>query len=466
MRIDQSMSLDKVLAQTTRICLYAEPIAHPTSPLLPLERGLHEKLRKAIRISPYRAYEGIGLTPREIFIVKVLRKVGNNVIIENRVWSGAKKQISKKVIQEVEAELVYPVLLGRDVGKYEVKWRKTYSVIIYDPKSGKILPEHKAKVNYPRAFSFYFNFKHELESAANYKNYGKGQPFYFIYRMEDRVFAPAKVVWREVGTRINAAVITTLKDQQIGEKIPLPDYTCVYVPLSNEDEAYYLCAILNSMISRLVTSYVHLHPDPHVLEHFYIPKYVKTDDIHSKLVKLSKIAHKIADRDKGKLAKVEEEIDKLVAQLYSISEDELKEIRKCLAMLEGEEYEEEFEETVELPPSMPDVSLRNNVVEEKKPFNVDVVISNPLEEPLRNVYIKLTTFDNRTVERNFEEVKGEVSFPLSFEGLKAGEYKVKLTFEYVIKDVPKKVEKELTIYVKGPEVKHAERSFKIEDLGV
>jgi hypothetical protein len=34
---------------------------------------------------------------------------------------------------------------------------------------------------------------------------------------------------------------------------------------------------------------------------------------------------------------------------------------------------------------MPDVSLRNNVVEEKKPFNVDIVISNPLKEPLRNV---------------------------------------------------------------------------------
>lgn len=82
------------------------------------------------------------------------------------------------------------------------------------------------------------------------------------------------------------------------------------------------------------------------------------------------------------------------------------------------------------------------------------------------MYIKLTTFDNRTVERNFEEVKGEISFPLSFEGLEAGEHKVMFAFEYVVKDIPKKVERELTIYVKGPEVKHAERSFKIEDLSV
>lgn len=68
------------------------------------------------------------------------------------------------------------------------------------------------------------------------------------------------------------------------------------------------------------------------------------------------------------------------------------------------------------------------------------------------------------VERTLEDVTGEVSFPLSFEGLKAGEYKVKATFEYVVKSVPKRVEKELAIYVKGSEVKHVERSFKPEDL--
>jgi len=458
------MSLSEVLARTTRIQLYAEPITHYTSPLLPLKMGLHEKLRKAIRISPYRAYEGIGLTPREIFVVNVLEKAGDNVIIENGIWLGAKKRINKKVIQEVETELVYPVFFGRDIGKYEMKWKDTYSVILYDPKSGKILPEHKAKVNYPRAYSFYSNFRHELESAANYKNYGKGQPFYFIYRMENRVFAPVKVVWKEVGTRIDAAVVTTLKDQLIGEKIPLPDYTCVYVPLSNEDEAHYLCAILNSTISRVVTSYIHLHPDPHVLEHLYVPRYVKTDDIHLKLAKLSKTAHEIVSRNKEKLATVEEEIDKLVAQLYGISEAELKEIKKCLAMLEGEEFEEETEETVELPPSMPDVSLRNNIVEEGKPFNVNVTISNPFDKPLTNISVKLKLFDGRLVEKKLESVKDEASFSLSFNGLKPGEYKIKAVFEYVFEKVPKRVEKELTVYVKGLEVKHVERSFKPEEL--
>lgn len=105
-----------------------------------------------------------------------------------------------------------------------------------------------------------------------------------------------------------------------------------------------------------------------------------------------------------------------------------------------------------LPPGEPDILLRRNVVEEGVPFSVDVVVLNPLGEPIFNVSVKLKLFDGRTVGKFFEKVENEVSFPLSFDkGLKAGEYKIKATLEYVVRSVPKRVEKELTIYVKrGP----------------
>jgi len=95
---------------------------------------------------------------------------------------------------------------------------------------------------------------------------------------------------------------------------------------------------------------------------------------------------------------------------------------------------------------------------------VEIVVSNPLEAPLNNVSVKLMLFDGRSIEKEFETIKDETSFPLNFDRLKAGEYNIKAIFEYVVKSVPKKVKKELTIYVKGSEVKHVERSFKPEDL--
>ena len=42
-----------------------------------------------------------------------------------------------------------------------------------------------------------------------------------------------------------------------------------------------------------------------------------------------------------KLAKVEEEIDKLVAQLYGLADDELREVKGCLAIPKCEEVEGE-----------------------------------------------------------------------------------------------------------------------------
>jgi len=133
-------------------------------------------------------------------------------------------------------------------------------------------------------------------------------------------------------------------------------------------------------------------------------------------------------------------------------------------MLEGEEFEEEEEEVAELPSTAPALSLRNNVVGENKPFNVEVVISNPLDKPLTNVSVKLKLFDGRFIEKNFERIQGEASFPLSFSGLKPGEYRVEAVFEYVFENTPKRFEKGLTIYVKGSEVKHVERSFNPEEL--
>ena len=60
-----------------------------------------------------------------------------------------------------------------------------------------------------------------------------------------------------------------------------------------------------------------------------IPKYDSTNKIHRKLSNLSKKAHEIAKKD-GDTSKVEEEIDRLAAELYRVSEKELCTVRNVL----------------------------------------------------------------------------------------------------------------------------------------
>ncbi|MEA2033649.1 MAG: hypothetical protein U9N41_08725 [Euryarchaeota archaeon] len=67
------------------------------------------------------------------------------------------------------------------------------------------------------------------------------------------------------------------------------------------------------------------------------------------MAELSKNAHALAKRyseqndleAQEELKEVEEEIDKVVAELYGITDEELEEVRKTLRVLKGEGGEEE-----------------------------------------------------------------------------------------------------------------------------
>ncbi|MEM3539109.1 MAG: hypothetical protein QW193_04805 [Nitrososphaerales archaeon] len=348
--MDQSLNLEEVLEKTSRVELYAEPILnHISSPWIALRSGALAKLKTAIGSANYKAHEGAGLTPREVFIVEVLNYSNDYLIVKNVKWERAKTEVSKEITAKVETKVVYPVLFGKEVHKWKIEKTKSfYSVILYDQRTGIIFSESAAKIRYPDAYSFLTNFKEQFLKAANYKQFGKGKPFFFIYRVGKHTFAPFKVVWREVGTKVNAAVIGDVTDPFLGNKTIIPDYTCVYIPLNNKEEAHYLCTILNSSISRCITSYIHLHPDPHILDYVKVFQYNSNDALHRNLAELSKQAHELATKDeKEGLAKVEEEIDSLVAQLYGLTDEELKDIRESLRILEGKVAEtEEVEKEV------------------------------------------------------------------------------------------------------------------------
>jgi len=328
--IEQTWSIEKVLEETERITLYAEPLlGRIDSPWLALEKGTIKKLKNAIGPSDYKAHEGAGLTPRGIFIAEALGQSENYVTLKNvSDWSGAKMKIEKEVVMKVEKEAVYQVFFGREIDRWKISQEKKYlAIFLYNFSTGEIFNENFVKVNFPNAYAYYNHFKDTLVRAANYKQYGKGKPWYFIHRVGKQIFSPFKVVWGEVSTRINAAVVTRKSTSDNGFLIP--DYTCVYIPVHNENEAHCVCAVLNSTISRMVTSYIHLHPDPHVLEYIQIPKYQQENAIHKRLVRLSKNAHLVAEEERAdELPEIENEIDELVAELYGLSNKELQSLKE------------------------------------------------------------------------------------------------------------------------------------------
>ena len=390
-------------------------------------------------------------------------------MVENLAEKGRRQKVNK-VTEVVEKDLVFPILESNDVKKWKISYN-TYAIIPHDLRTARAISPTQLKILYPKTFAYFEKFKDILEMRSDFKSYAKNRlPYYFVYRFSDYTIAQYKVVWNQMGDQLAAAVVTPIMDAYLGSKPLIPEHVIAFISVKSEDEAHYICSILNSSLVNLVLQSIAKggknFATPEFINMINIERFNPSNNsLHQKLVELSKKAHQLAQRSQeDELRKVEEEIDKTVAQLYEITEDELEEVKKTLAMLEGEEFEEEEEEVAELPSTAPALSLRNNVVGENKPFNVEVVISNPLDKPLTNVSVKLKLFDGRFIEKNFERIQGEASFPLSFSGLKPGEYRVEAVFEYIFENTPKRFEKGLTIYVKGSEVKHVERSFNPEEL--
>jgi len=81
----------------------------------------------------------------------------------------------------------------------------------------------------------------------------------------------------------------------------------------------------------------------HVTNNVFIPQFNSKSLLHQRLSELSKNAHALAKRyyeqkdleAQEELKEVEEEIDKIVAELYGITDEELEEVRKTLGVLKG-----------------------------------------------------------------------------------------------------------------------------------
>ncbi|MEX0569279.1 MAG: hypothetical protein Q6363_009035, partial [Candidatus Njordarchaeota archaeon] len=117
-------------------------------------------------------------------------------------------------------------------------------------------------------------------------------------------------------------------------KIIIPKEKVMFIPLNDESEAFYLLAILNSAIVKLIVACVAVEQAiaPRVVEFLNIPKYDEKNELHVLLSKLGKQAYELVlkkDADsKEELKSIKERINKIVADIYGISDEDLEEIKR------------------------------------------------------------------------------------------------------------------------------------------
>lgn len=339
-RFTYDSTLEEVIKATKRLHFVAEPVDtnDKTSPWLTARPNAIKPIRKVLGKSDYEAHAGVytGGANAVYWVEIVLRRPDGLVVVRN-ITEGAKVEVDE-VTETIEPDLLYPLLRGRDVKRWHAE--PSAWIILTHLKGMRLnaIPEHEMQKRYPRTYGYLKRFESVLKKRGGWevKQLMKaGKPFYTMSEIGDYTFAQWKVVWREQAKTMTASVVGCHNGKPI-----VPDHKLMLVDCNSKEEAHFVCACLNSVLSQFVAqSYaVEIQIDPHILEHIRIPRFDPQNPLHCRLAELSEQAHKAARLGCEKqLQAIEAEIDLMAAKLWGLTDDELREIQQSLLELEGSE---------------------------------------------------------------------------------------------------------------------------------
>ncbi|MEN2993338.1 MAG: DNA methyltransferase [Bacteroidia bacterium] len=336
--------LEEVKEATERSELLAEPIdpQDPTSPWLTLRKEAHQAVRKVAGSSTYTARAGAytGGT-NGVFWIEIMDKRPDGLIIVQNLTEDAKIKVGK-VTEVIEPDLVYPLLRGRDVQRWQAK-PSAWIILTHRKGMGlKAIPENEMQLTYPHTYGYLKHFESMLRARAAFKRYFTRKdkksghivetgPFYSMFNVGDYTFAPWKVVWQYISSDFTVAVVGSSEGKPI-----VPNEKVMLIPCRNSEEAHYLCALLNSSVVRLYIRgfFIQTQIAPHVIQKISLLEFEANNALHQRLLSLSQAAHGAVEAgNTAQLEQIEAEIDEAVANLWGLTPRELEAMRESLREL-------------------------------------------------------------------------------------------------------------------------------------
>jgi len=337
-RIPIDASLKEVQGRTRTIQFIARPVeaTKATSPWITTSRAALKALDRVLGRSDYTAHAGACTWANGVYWLKVLDKRPDGLLLVENLNEEGKLDIPR-VQAPIEPDLVYPLLRGRDVGR----WRalpSAWILMVQDPQKRTGYDESWLKVHLPHTYAYLAGFERLLRQRSGYRKYfdQAKDAFYSMYDVAEYTFAPYKVMWRRMTGRTDGVVVCELTDRHLGRAVPVCHEVTTFVPFTDQAEANYFCALLNSAFTSLIScsySTSKSFGSPHILEHVAIPRFDASNSLHQSLAALSHQAHELASKgakDISRVREIEGEIDHLAARLWGITDAELEEIRHAL----------------------------------------------------------------------------------------------------------------------------------------
>lgn len=309
-----------VLARVDQKQWEATPVSGGNSPWAVLPPGRFQDMANIQGESDWIAgRKGITTDLNGVYMVRILAENPKTglVQVETRPEAG-KTDIGPARKFWIEPSLLYPLLKGAaDFSACHV--HVSEQLYVLTPNKGINKSDYaaadKALGQLPQTKKYFDHFKALLARRSTYRLRQKGAPSYVVYNAGSYTFAPYKVVWAELSTTFEAAVVTEADVPLIGKRPFVPDHKVYFADFTDEDEAYFVAGTLNStLIQEYIESHTIQIQVSNIFKHLSIPKYDPTDKDHRKLVQATKDAHsaKSAKARQALLAEIDKIADRVL----------------------------------------------------------------------------------------------------------------------------------------------------------
>lgn len=301
--IPENISKDEALARTVRLPWEATPVGGLGSPWAILPPGRFNQLSSINRPSQWvQGRKGITADLNGIYFVDLIAVNDEErlVQIETRPEAG-RNDIGPKRRFWVEPDLLYPLLKGAaDFSAFKVTRR--HNLFTFIPNAGIQRSDYASAERIVTALrltnSYFENYRSVLQERSTYRTRMPGAPYFAIYNVGDYTFSPFKVFWAEQSGHFKAAVASGMQVPIVGNRSFVPDHKIFFVDFNDENEAHYLCCMLNNPV---VAEYLYSHNISiqvgNIFKHLDLPRYDSRNANHLRLVQVSRELHVLDDED-------------------------------------------------------------------------------------------------------------------------------------------------------------------------
>lgn len=223
-------------------------------------------------------------------------------------------------VKDIEKDRIYPLIMARHLNKWTLgdATGQKYTYCILPQSYPTENNERELRKECPKTWEWLNDFREQL--LARKSRVFAREPFYGIYGLGDWD-SKFKVVWTRMGFSPNFVVVSSVTDKILGKKLILPESVNMFVPTGNEQEAHYICAVLNSSLAKkgleMLSSKSKSGLSASIVGKIRLDKFDSKNSLHETLAELSIEAHSLAKQNNNEmLKKIEKRISDVVEELY------------------------------------------------------------------------------------------------------------------------------------------------------